>query len=319
MSAPTVSRPNWTARFKNLRAWLIGNPVTIKELRGRMRGNRAFILLAGYVFLMSAFVTLVYAVYTLTVSSNVYSTTDRQFLGKVVFGAVVGMELLMCCFMVPAFTVGAITGERERQTYDLLRTTLLSGRDLALGKLFSALAFAALLLMAALPLQSLAFLLGGIGLEELVIATLLLMVNAFVFACLGLFFSAIMRRTLGATVLTYGFALALTGGLPILLMVLLPALSLFGSLNLGVIAQAIVLVILWVFICTNPIATMVASELILVEEQSLLGFSIPLSSSSLGTFNLPLPSPWWVFIILFTLLGLVLLQIAIVRVNRTER
>lgn len=311
MSALT---PKWLHRVADLRTWLTSNPVTLKELRGRMRGNRAFILLAGYVFLMSAFVTLVYGVYTLSVSSSVYSTTDRQFLGKVVFGAVVGMELLMCCFMVPAFTVGAITGERERQTYDLLRTTLLSGRDLALGKLFSALAFAGVLLLAALPLQSLAFLLGGIGLEELVIATLILLVNAFVFACAGLFFSALMRRTLGATVLTYGFALALTGGLPILLVALLPVLGLLGSLNLGETAQIILVLVLWVFICTNPVATLLASEMILLEEQSLLGFV-----ATFGTFNLPLPSPWWVFITMFTLLGLLLLRLSISLISRTER
>ena len=31
------------------------NPVVLKELRGRMRGNRAFIILTGYIALMSAF------------------------------------------------------------------------------------------------------------------------------------------------------------------------------------------------------------------------------------------------------------------------
>lgn len=313
MSATTPAKPTLAAQAATLRAWLTGNPVTLKELRGRMRGNRAFIVLAVYTFLMSAFVTLVYGVYALSVSSNIYSTADRQFLGKVVFGAVVGMELLMCCFMVPAFTVGAITGERERQTYDLLRTTLLSGRDLALGKLFSALAFAALLLLAALPLQSIAFLLGGIGLEELVIGTLILLVNAFVFACVGLFFSALMRRTLGATVLTYGMALMLTGGLPILLIALLPIIGLFGTFNLSELAQVILVLVLWVFICTNPVATLLASELILLEEQSLFGFT-----ARLGTITLPLPSPWWVFLVVFTLLGLVLLRLSIGLINRTE-
>ena len=99
-----------------------------------MRGRRAFVILTIHVLVMSAFVTLLYTIYAAS-ANNAYSGIDRQMLGKIVFGGVVGMELLLVCFITPAFTVGAVSGERERQTYDLLRTTLLSSSALVLGKL----------------------------------------------------------------------------------------------------------------------------------------------------------------------------------------
>ena len=193
MTNKTAPAPLAPARpRRSLGEWLTRNPVTLKELRGRMRGARAFITLVIYLGLMSAFVSLLYALYVSS-GSNYYSGynagPDRQLLGKFVFGAVVGIELLLVCFICPAFTVGAISGERERQTFDLLRTTLLRARALVLGKLVSSLSYAALLLVAALPLQSLAFLLGGVAAEEVAIASVLLLSTAFLYSAAGdLFF-----------------------------------------------------------------------------------------------------------------------------------
>jgi len=213
------ARPSRTAT--RLRAWLTRNPVVLKELRGRMRGPRAFIVLTVYLFLMSLFVGLLYTVYVAS-ADNVYSGSASQAVGKFVFGAVVGIELLLVCFIAPAFTAGAISGERERQTYDLLRTTLLSASQMVLGKLLSALSYILILLLAALPLQSLAFLLGGVAPEEVLIGAVVLVATAFLFSTSGVFFSAFMRRTLGSTVLTYAFALMATLGLPVLLLAVLP-------------------------------------------------------------------------------------------------
>src|SRR5512136_1476050 len=226
--AQTTAKPLPPRR--TFREWLTRNPVTLKELRGRMRGSRAFVVLIIYLALMSVFVTLLYALYVTSGSSYAgpggYSAgPDRQYLGKFVFGSVVGIELLLVCFICPAFTVGAISGERERQTYDLLRTTLLRARTLITGKLVSALSYVGLLLVAALPLQSLAFLLGGVAPEEVAIGSLLLLSTAFLYSAAGIFFSSFMRRTLGATILTYAFVLLDTLGLPL---VLLP-IATFGS------------------------------------------------------------------------------------------
>ena len=300
---------------RGLRQWLTRNPVVLKELRGRMRGPRAFIVLTVYLLLMSGFVTLLYMVYIAS-TNDVYNGTSSQVVGKFVFGAVVGIELLLVCFIAPAFTAGAISGERERQTYDLLRTTLLSATGLVLGKLASALSFILLLLIAAFPLQSLAFLLGGVSPEEVVIATLVLVATAFLFGASGVFFSSFMRRTLGSTVLTYAFALMATLGLPLILMAVLPLTNLFFyNTTPGPLLEAALIYGLGLLIVTNPIATAVATEVLLVTEQTAFYFEIPLSNG----VNVPLISPWAPFIVFCLLLGALMTLASILAVKRAEQ
>ncbi len=311
-AAPRAPRPT-------LGAWLSRNPVTLKELRGRMRGPRAFVVLSVYLLVMSTFITALYGVY-LSANTNVYSRPDRMLLGKFVFGSVVGIEMLLVCFIAPAFTVGAVSGERERQTYDLLRTTLLSEWSLITGKLVSALTYIFLLLLAALPLQSLAFLLGGVAPEEVVIASLLLMATAFLFSAAGVFFSTVMRRTLGATILTYAFALLITLGLPLLLFPVALLGPIFSQDSPSLLVQIILIYGLAGLIVINPVATLIATEVILVNNQSLLYFTTsvydPLTSASV---NLPLVSPWLPFTLLAFLAGVGLIGLSILNVRRGEQ
>jgi ABC-2 type transport system permease protein len=295
--------------------WFRANPVVIKELRGRMRGPRAFIVLTVYLLLMSSFVTLLYVVYVAS-TNNVYSGTNAQLIGKFVFGAVVGIELLLVCFIAPAFTAGAISGERERQTYDLLRTTLLSSSALVLGKLASALSYILLLLVAAFPLQSLAFLLGGVAPEEVLIASGLLIATAFLFGTSGIFFSSLMRRTLGSTVLTYAFALMATLGLPLILVALVPLGSLFfNNAPPGPVVETVLFYSFGALIAINPIATAVATEVLLVNQQTAFYFTVPLSNGA----SLPFISPWLPFMVFCFVAGVIMTIISIMAVRRPEK
>ena len=148
------------------------NPVMLKELRGRMRGMRAFVVLTVYLGLMSGFMALIYLSFTTFGGGG--SSAAAGEAGRMLFMGVVGVEMLLIVFIAPAFTSGAITGERERQTFDLLQTTLLAPPSFVIGKLESALGYILLLLLAAIPLQSLAFLFGGVSQTEVLIAFVIL-------------------------------------------------------------------------------------------------------------------------------------------------
>ena len=164
----------------------LDNPVVLKELRGRMRGKQAFILLTLYLGLIVTFIVIVYNTVSIS-SSLVWDPGVREQAGKAVFGTVVLLELLLLSFIAPGLTAGAITAERERQTFDILRTTLLSASSFVLGKLGSSFAYLLLLILVALPLQSIAFLIGGVGFGELIISSLILVVTAIFFCTLGIF------------------------------------------------------------------------------------------------------------------------------------
>ena len=175
----------------------------LKELRGRMRGARAFVIITIYLLLMSIFTILLYFV-RVPLSGSVVTGE----LGRVLFIGVVGIELLLIIFIVPALTAVAITGERERKTYDLLKTTLLPTPAFVAGKMESALGYIFLLLLAAIPLQSIAFLFGGVSLPELLLAFIVLSVTAMTLGAVGMFFSSLTDRTLPATVRSYTVALS---------------------------------------------------------------------------------------------------------------
>jgi ABC-type transport system involved in multi-copper enzyme maturation permease subunit len=173
-AASPAKRPNIVQRA-------LENPVIRKELRGRMRARQAFVLLTLYLLMLGVVTGVVYAGLA---ASQPYSGANlqiRQSAGKAIFGTVVLLELFLISFIGPALTSGAITSEREHQTFDLLRTTTLPARSLVMGKLGSSMAYLLLLVFAALPIESIALLLGGVGPEEIIISTLLMVITAVFF------------------------------------------------------------------------------------------------------------------------------------------
>jgi ABC-2 type transport system permease protein len=302
-----------------LKPWraIRSNPVMIKELRGRMRGRRAFVVLTIYAGLLSAFAAAIYLLYAS--AADGVSGPPGQLIGKIVFGVVVITELLLVCFVTPALTASAISGERERQTFDLLCTTLLPARSLVTGKLFSALSYIVLLIVAGVPLQSLAFFLGGVTPEEVILSVVLLLATALTFAVAGLFFSSLSRTTLGSTVLSYAFALTATAGIPMLASILLPVMSVAfvgvtGSQPPSWQVQAALMYLGGFLLCTNPFLAAILTEVVLLEKQTAFLFQVPITAQH----NIWLISPWIVYTALCLLLSLILLAWSVWLLKRKQ-
>ena len=177
------------------------NPVIVKELRGRMRGWRAATVLVIYLVVLSGISWLVYL--AVRDMGNGLSPQSSQ-VGKIIFGTLVVFQTIMVSLLTPAFTAGSITSEREQKTYDLLMTTLLPARSVILGKLGSALAYVVLLILAIAPLESLAFMFGGVSPEEIILSQVVMLAAAVLFASVGIFWSSALRSSVASNVLTYG-------------------------------------------------------------------------------------------------------------------
>jgi ABC-type transport system involved in multi-copper enzyme maturation permease subunit len=292
------------------------NPVVLKELRGRMRGARAFIVLTVYLALMSGFTALLYML--AASARDLYGFTSGGQIGRTLFVGIFAVELFLVTFIAPAFTAGAISGERERQTYDLLRTTLLPARALVVGKMLSALAYVLLLILAAVPLQSIAFFFGGVSEVEVILSLVIFVVSAIFLGAVGIYFSAAQPRTLSANVTTYAVTLAITFG-PALLLVVLSALiaprlstlpiSTQTALTYGALALAI----------TNPLSTAFLSQSFLLQNQGAGLVTVPLVDLSSGTTaQLTIISPWLPFTVFYLLLALFFIVRAVRRVNRID-
>lgn len=280
----------------------------MKELRGLMRGWRAFAILTGFLTLLSLGVGGIFLFLDLT--GLPLGAVTRLTMGRTIFGLITSLELLMICFSAPALAAGAITAEKEHQTYELLRATPLSARAIVLGKLFSALVFTCLLLFAALPLQSLTFWIGGVLPSEVVLATLLLLMTALTFCAVGVFFSSLFKRTMASTVLTYLVVGLTVFGLPILIFLIFIGLTfaLGGDLNtLSALQAGFWLTIGWILVSLNPIATAIGTEIILLQGHSLYLYPLALENGS----SFPIPSPWMGYLIFSLVFSTVLIWISI--------
>ncbi len=288
-----------SGRIQNPLNIILRNPVALKELRGRMRGPRAFVVMTGYLLVVGCFTTLIY----LGATSDSLSATgeiDGGEVGRVLFSAVVAIELFLVTFITPAFTASAISGEHERQTYDLLRTTLLPERSLVWGKLFSALAYVVLLLLAAIPMQSIAFLFGGVDLPEVYISFFTLMATAIFLGTLGIYFSSTTRSTLRANILTYVTAMAIALITAMLVVVLVGVNTAYtATANSSAVTRSgewVLLILRGIFICLNPLAALLVTREYLINQQSVFTIEYTFQDGA----SVTLPSPWVVFSLFYT-------------------
>lgn len=313
MTADLGTTPPVPARPRARRG-MLDNPVVLKELRGRMRGARAFVVLTIYLLLLGAFTSLIYvavAESTLSVGAQV----NVGEIGRTLFTGVVGIEMMLVAFIAPAFTAGAISGEREHQTYDLLRTTLLPPSRLVLGKLLSALLYVLLLLLAAIPLQSIAFFFGGVAETEVFLAFLILFMTALLFCTMGIYFSSRTKRTMSASVLTYAVATFITFGLPLILGSIVLALGITSG---GVMSSKNELALIYVFgalLCANPAVTAVLTQYVLLNEHTIGTFSYTLTSGEV----VPLISPWIPFTLIYLTLTVIFFVLSVRRIRVIER
>ncbi len=195
------------------RAWggLAGGlrPMLLKELRARTRGWRSPGLLSAYLLALGG-VSL--GMYALMVRGLRFGGSLPPEVGLQIFSYMALFQVMMVALVVPALTAGAISGERERRTFDLLLVTRVSPAGLVLGKLLSSLVYVLLLLVATLPLFALVYFFGGVPLPVLFAVLGLSAAAAVALGSLGLFFSALFRRTQQAAVAAYAAVLLLVFG-----------------------------------------------------------------------------------------------------------
>jgi len=113
------------------------------------------------------------------------------------------IQFFLIVFITPAQTSGAISGERERQTLDLLLCTKMHPLSIVLGKLMSSISFIVLMIIASIPLFSLIFLFGGISPGDLAMLFVFYLVTAIGAGSIGIFCSTLFKKTTASTVVAY--------------------------------------------------------------------------------------------------------------------
>lgn len=219
------------------------NPaVAWHELRLRMRVGRAFLLLGIYA-LFAALAVVLPVWFAAWERSQMGSGMETADLGRIGLHVLTYVQLTLVLIALPAYAASTISSEREKETLEMLRATLLSPWDVVTGKLLSVLAFGAVLLGTTVPVAAWCLLLGGVSPGEVLRVYLLLLATAAWVSALGVLMSSHFTRSLGSIVASYGAILGtgvLTAALAYAGFVWLTISTHGGTTSMGKIAGAIV-------------------------------------------------------------------------------
>jgi ABC-type transport system involved in multi-copper enzyme maturation permease subunit len=177
--------------------YLLENPVLQRELVVNLRTVRAFVLLFGYNALLGLVVLLAWPQdRQLDLSTNPEKAkllVNLFFLGQYVLASM----------MAPSFAAGAITGEKERKTYETLLASPLRPGAIVLGKLLASLAHLAVLIFCSLPIVMLCLPLGGVSIYEVLAQYLGLVLSVCLFGMISIACSSFFQRTAASLVVSY--------------------------------------------------------------------------------------------------------------------
>ncbi|MDF2840116.1 MAG: hypothetical protein K0Q99_888 [Clostridia bacterium] len=184
------------------------NPVLLKELKVKMRSWKAAGIIGGYLFILAAVALFI----TYANANDMYSSTINPQFSIGAYSGIAVIQFILILFIAPALTAGAIAGEREKQTLDLLLCTNLAPRSIVIGKLLASMSHILILIIASIPMFSIVFLYGGISVLEIAQLFGFYIVTAIMAGSIGIFFSTYVKRTIAATVLTYAVGLFMCFG-----------------------------------------------------------------------------------------------------------
>jgi ABC-2 type transport system permease protein len=188
----------------------VTNPMIAKELRQRLRERRAWLLPTLYLLVLAGTVSFAYYLATDIEGRAGQVEVQGANIGEAIFLTVVFTQVVVLLLMAPVFSAGALTIEKEQRTFASLLTSLLSAPQIWWGKFVSALLYLLLLLFCSLPLLSLSFAFGGVEPVELfkaVGSTVLVLASI---SAVGLWCSAMFRRSVHSTAACYCIVLVLS-------------------------------------------------------------------------------------------------------------
>ncbi|MFN8411368.1 MAG: ABC transporter permease subunit [Anaerolineales bacterium] len=278
-----------------------------------MRDFRTFILISVYLGLISLVIGFIYYSQSPSTYYLRFNPSARTELGKNIFYALILIELVLINFISPGLTAGSITSERERQTLDLLKTTLLSPVEFILGKFWPAFVYILLLIFTTLPILSITSILGGFGIAELIISTLILIVTGALLCAMGVFISSGLKRTTVATVVSYGTIL-----FPVFIVFFL-YLFIDNGPPPGFDDpkyEAYWIYGLWSIASINPFSAAALTQIMITEMDSLFIIYTPPVSGNVGYIFL---SPWIILTILYVIMTITILYFSTRLINRAER
>jgi len=169
--------------------WLLlpSNPILVRVVGGASRRVRHLWLRTGY--LAALLVVVLFSLFAYMGSETGGSLTDLAKGASQTFKFASITQLALMCFLAPVFTAGAITQERDAQTFNILLSTPLTNAQIVFGSLMSRLYFVILLLVAGLPIFIIMTAYGGVTTSQILVSFAISGATAILTGALAIFVS----------------------------------------------------------------------------------------------------------------------------------
>ncbi len=215
IAVPVEAAPPPAKKKRPPREWKLLGPHFFFDLIRLARGRRVRDLRMLYTFGMLIALLLLYMARfrsmsfadlffggSQTMATNQLANFAERFVFSILF-----MQNLAVFLMTPIYLGSCVTEERERRSLELLFMSPLRNHEILFGKLFARMAHLGGILLAGLPILSLAQLWGGVDMAALVLNFVNTFFNLLTVGCFSLLVSVLMRRTLTAVMTIYGVML----------------------------------------------------------------------------------------------------------------
>ncbi len=174
------------------------NPIIRREIKTSLRSWKMFLAIALYTLVVSGAAII----FINAITSGVYSTMNLRELS--ILYAVLGfMQFGMTMILIPALTAGSISGERERQTLDILLVTKMKPLSIIWGKMVSSIGIFILMMISTLPVFAITFFWGGLSFVNVIIMEVYMIIISAMAGSIAIFFSTFFKKTVASMVLTY--------------------------------------------------------------------------------------------------------------------
>lgn len=185
------------------------NPVYSREMKVSARSPRFPLILSLFngILCLAALINMYSVVLRVRTNATIQYSSFMD-----IYEFVTAIEFILLMFIVPAVTAASISGERERQTLDLMLTTQMTAAQIVTGKLMGALSSLFVLILSSFPAVAMVFVYGGITWWDALSLIFCYVAVAFMAGSLGIFFSSVFRRSTVSTAVTYGTLIAFVAG-----------------------------------------------------------------------------------------------------------
>jgi len=178
------------------------NPIVKKDVKAQARSMKicwgvfAYELILALVFFLAMAFIRQQSQYSI---NNIYSSMVWLYPVLAV------TQFVILGVVVPVRTASSISGERERQTFDVMMTTSMTPFAVIMGKVFTAIVQSMLFVVASMPVMALSFVIGGVPWGYLFWFLGIALLVSFFSASIGILCSSLCKRSIGAVIMSYGF------------------------------------------------------------------------------------------------------------------